>query len=70
MEPELGARVRYRGRTGTVTHKQLVAAARRDRDSLSPAARRFLVLFLDPAPDGRGKEIQIVEEDWEEIESR
>jgi hypothetical protein len=67
VEPELGARVRYRGRCGTVTQKQLIPTARRLGDLL-PAGRRFVVLFLDPGPDGRGEQIQLCESDWAEIE--
>ena len=68
MEPELGARVRYRGRSAVVTQKQLLPSARRQGDQLLPSGRRYVVLFLDPGPDGRGEEVQLFESDWNELE--
>ena len=68
MEPELGARVRYRGRSAVVTQKQLLPSARRQGDQLLPSGRRYVVLFLDPGPDGRGEEVQLFESDWDEPE--
>jgi hypothetical protein len=68
MEPELGARVRYRGRSAVVTQKQLLPSARRQGDQLLPSGRRYVVLFLDPGPDGRGEEVQLFESDWDELE--
>jgi hypothetical protein len=68
LEPELGARVRYRGRSGTVTHTRLQASARRATSLLQPTGRRSIVVFLDPGPDGRGEEITLFESDWDELE--
>jgi hypothetical protein len=68
LEPELGARVRYRGRSGTITQKQLALAAKRPGD-LVPTGQRYVVLFLDPGPDGRGDEITLFESDWDELEA-
>ena len=68
VEPELGARVRYQGRVGTVTHKQLITTARQRGDLPLSSARRFVVIFFDPGPDGRGEEIELFESDWAEIE--
>ena len=68
LEPELGARVRFQGRVGTVTHKQLTPPAGHQGDRPVPGARRFIVVFFDPGPDGRGEEIELFESDWAEIE--
>jgi hypothetical protein len=68
VEPELGARVRCQGRVGTVTHKHLTPPGGRQGDLPVPGARRFIVLFLDPRPDGRGEEIEHFESDWNELE--
>lgn len=67
MEPELGARVRYRGRTATVTQK-LVANIRRHGSDRSPAGSRYLVLFLAPDAGGRGEELRLYEPDWDDLE--
>jgi hypothetical protein len=67
LEPELGARVLYRGRSGTITQKQLAVAAKRPGD-LSPSGRRYVVVFLDPGLDGRGEEVTLFESDWDELE--
>ena len=68
VEPKLGARVRYQGRVGTVTHKQLIPPAGLQGDRPALGARRFIVLFLDTGPDGRGEEVQLFESDWAEVE--
>jgi hypothetical protein len=68
LEPELGARVRYQGRAGTVTHKQFTPPGGRQGDLPAPGARRFIVVFFDPGPDGRGQEIELFESDWNELE--
>jgi hypothetical protein len=60
--------VRYRGRSGTVTQKRLIPSARHHGNLPVPTARRFVVLFLDPGPDGRGDKIQLFESDWAELE--
>ena len=68
MEPELGARVRYRGRSAVVTQKQLLPSARRQGDQLLPSGRRYVVLFLDPGPDGRWDEVTLFESNLDELE--
>ena len=68
MEPELGARVRYRGRIGTVTQKQLASNIRRRGSDHSPSAARYLVLFLEPGASGRGEELRLYEPEWDELE--
>ena len=68
MAPELGARVRFQGRVGTVTHKQLTPPGGRQGDRPDPGARRFVVIFFNPGPDGRGEEVELFESDWAEIE--
>ena len=68
MEPELDARVRFRGRAGTITHTQLTPPNGLQGNRPAPDARRFIVVFLEPGPDGRGEEIELFESDWAEIE--
>jgi hypothetical protein len=68
LEPELGARVRYQGRVGTVTHTRLTTTARQRGDLPLSGARRFVTIYLDPGPDRRGEEVQLFESDWAQIE--
>ena len=68
VEPELGARVRYRGRIGTVTQKQLAPNIRRHGNDQPPSGARYLVLFLDPDADGKGEELRLYEPQWDELE--
>jgi hypothetical protein len=68
LEPELGARVRYRGRSETVTHAWLQTDVKHAGNLLRPSRRRSVVVFLDPGSDGRGQEVTLFESDWHELE--
>jgi hypothetical protein len=68
VEPELGARVRYRGRTGRVTQKQLTPNLTRHGNNQPPSPPHHLVLFLEPDAGRRGEELRLYEPEWDELE--
>jgi hypothetical protein len=68
VEPELGARVRYRGRIGALTQKQLAPNITRQGNDQPPSGARYLVLFLHPDAGGRGEELRLYEPECAELE--